>query len=146
VLSLLRRIYQAVVIDMSAAITDLNLAFLDTSDTIVEIVTYDSTTIHNTVAVADTFRIIGYPAAKVRYLVNRADSAGGMTPDELSRAIGRVPEHTVVSDGQLVVRSNNEGVPFVLANPGAPISRDIAKAAAGILAVSRAPQAVGASR
>jgi pilus assembly protein CpaE len=146
VLSLLRRIYQAVVIDMSSAITDLNLAFLDTSDTIVEIVTYDSTTIHNTVAVADTFRIIGYPAAKVRYLVNRADSSGGMTPDELSRAIGRVPEHTVVSDGQLVVRSNNDGVPFVLANPTAPISRDIAKAASEILAVQRTPQAVGASR
>ncbi|HEY7523081.1 MAG TPA: response regulator [Candidatus Limnocylindrales bacterium] len=146
ILSLLRRIYQAVVIDMSSAITDLNLAFLDTSDTIVEIVTYDSTTIHNTVAVADTFRIIGYPAAKVRYLVNRADSSGGISPDDLARALGRVPEHTVVSDGQLVVRSNNEGVPFVLANPSAPISVDLTNVASEILAVNRAPQAVGARR
>jgi pilus assembly protein CpaE len=146
ILSLLRRVYQAVVIDMSSAITDLNLAFLDASDSIVEIVTYDSTTIHNTVAVADTFRIIGYPASKVRYLVNRSDSSGGIAPDDLARALGRVPEHTVVSDGQLVVRSNNEGVPFVLANPSAPISLDIAKAASEILAVNRAPQAVGARR
>ena len=74
VLSLLRRVYGAIVIDMSSYLNDVNLAFLDASDTIVEIVTYDSTTIHNTVAIADTFRAIGYPATKVRYLVNRADS------------------------------------------------------------------------
>ena len=104
---------------MSSTISDINLAFLDASDTIIEIVTYDSTTIHNTIAMADTFRSIGYPASKVQYLINRADSAGGIEADDLHRALGRVPEHRVVSDGQLVVRSNNEGVPFVLADPNA---------------------------
>ena len=69
---------------------------------------------------ADAFRMIGYPPSKVRYLVNRADSSGGIDPADLERAIGRVPEHRVVSDGILVVQSNNEGVPFVLANPAAP--------------------------
>jgi pilus assembly protein CpaE len=135
ILSLLRRVYGAVVIDMSSAINDVNLAFLDTSDTIVEIVTYDSTTIHNTISMADTFRSIGYPATKVRYLVNRADSAGGIAPDDLSRALGRVPEHRVVSDGHLVVRANNEGVPFVLADPAAPVSQDVARIAAELLGV-----------
>ena len=135
VLSLLRRVYGAIVIDMSSVLNDINLAFLDLSDTIVEIVTYDSTTIHNTVAVADAFRMIGYSPSKVRYLVNRADSAGGIDPADLERAIGRVPEHRVVSDGILVVQSNNEGVPFVLANPAAQISQDIARVAAEILAV-----------
>ena len=93
VLSLLRRVYESIVIDMSSHLNDINLAFLDASDAIIEIVTYDSTTIHNTVAIADTFRSIGYPASKVRYLVNRADSAGGIEPVELERALGRVPEH-----------------------------------------------------
>ena len=144
VLSLLRRVYQAVVIDMSPAVNDVNLAFLDASDTILEVVTYDSTTIHNTVAVADTFRQIGYPATKVRYLVNRADSAGGITPDDLARALGRVPEHSVVSDGMLVVKSNNEGVPFVLASPDAVISRDVARVADEVMTTRQQP--VGARR
>jgi pilus assembly protein CpaE len=130
ILSLLRRVYQVAIIDMSSSINDINLAFLDASDTIIEIVTYDSTTIHNTIAMADTFRSIGYPASKVQYLINRADSAGGIDATDLARALGRVPEHTVISDGQLVVRSNNEGVPFVLADPGAPVSQDIARVAA----------------
>ena len=143
ILSLLRRVYSAIVIDMSSSINDINLGFLDASDTIIEIVTYDSTTIHNTIAMADTFRSIGYPASKVRYLVNRADSAGGIEPDALSRALGRVPEHRVVSDGPLVVRSNNEGVPFILANPTAPVSQDLARLASELLGTARVPMAAG---
>ena len=136
ILSLLRRVYGSIVIDMSSALNDINLSFLDLSDTIVEIVTYDSTTIHNTIAVADAFRMIGYPASKVRYLVNRADSPGGIDPGDLERALGRVPEHRVVSDGLLVVQSNNEGVPFVLANPSAPITQDLHRVAAELLAAN----------
>ena len=109
VLSLLRRAYEVIVLDTPPVLNDVNLAFLDASDLIVEIVTYDSTTIHNTIAVADAFRTIGYPASKVRYLINRADSAGGIQADDLARALGRVPEYSVVSDGRLVVASNNEG-------------------------------------
>jgi MinD-like ATPase involved in chromosome partitioning or flagellar assembly len=53
-----------------------------------------------------------------------------MTPDDLRRSLGRTPEHSLISDGHLVVQSNNEGVPFVLANPNAAISQDIARVAA----------------
>ena len=146
ILSLLRRVYGAIVIDMSSALSDINLSFLDLSDTIVEIVTYDSTTIRNTIAVADAFRMIGYPASKVRYLVNRADSPGGIDPGDLERALGRVPEHRVVSDGMLVVQSNNEGVPFVLANPAAPISQDLNRIAGELLIASGIARPAAAGR
>jgi pilus assembly protein CpaE len=146
ILSLLRRVYGAIVIDMSSALNDINLSFLDLSDTIVEIVTYDSTTIHNTIAVADAFRMIGYPASKVRYLVNRADSPGGIDPTDLERALGRVPEHRVVSDGLLVVQANNEGVPFVLANPAAPISQDLQRIAVELLSAHNLRPAAAAGR
>jgi pilus assembly protein CpaE len=142
VLSLLRRVYEVIVLDLPAPLSDINLAFLDASDTILEIVTYDSTTIHNTIAVADAFRSIGYPAAKVRYLVNRADSPGGISPDDLARALGRVPEHRVMSDGMLVVQSNNEGLPFVLANPEAGVSQDVMRMASELLSVGRVPAGV----
>ena len=127
-------------LDTPPALNDVNLAFLDASDTIIEIVTYDSTTIHNTIAVADAFRTIGYSPSKVRYLINRADSPGGIHADDLARAIGRVPEHSIVSDGMLVVQSNNEGVPFVLANPDAAISKDVMRLATALFE-SRTPVA-----
>ena len=65
----------------------------------------------------------------------RADSPGGMTAEELERALGRVPEHRVVSDGRLVLQANNEGVPFVLAEPDAPISRDVIRTAGELVGI-----------
>ena len=137
ILGLLRRVYHVIVVDLPSALTDMTLSFLDSSDTVVEIVTFDSTTIHNTLAMADTFRSIGYAPSKVRYVVNRADSSGGITPEDLARVLGRVPEHTIVSDGRLVVQSNNEGVPFVLANPEAAVSQDVTRIAAAVLGSGR---------
>ncbi|MBI2763098.1 MAG: response regulator [Chloroflexi bacterium] len=143
VLSLLRRLYDAVIIDMSVALDELNLALLDRVDTILEIVTYDSTTIHNTIALADTFRVIGYPASKVQYVLNRADANGGIDPADLSRALGRVPEHIIRSEGGIVVPANNKGVPFVLSNPEAGVSQDVERLAAALLGASE-PVGAGA--
>jgi len=144
VVSILRRAYEAIVVDTASYLTDVTLGFLDQADLILELVTFDVTTIHNTIAMAGTFRAIGYPPTKVQYLVNRADSSGGIAVEDLARSIGRIPEHTVVSDGQLVVRSNNEGVPFVLAAPDAAISQDVVRVAASLVGAGRA--AVGAAR
>ena len=143
VLSLLRRLYATVIIDMSVALDELNLALLDRADTILELVTYDSTTIHNTIALADTFRVIGYSPAKVRYLVNRADANAGIDPADLTRALGRVPEHLVRSEGAIVVAANNQGVPFVLSNPEAGVSQDIERVAAELFSADRSPVAAG---
>jgi pilus assembly protein CpaE len=137
-LSLLRRVYSFVIVDTPAVINDVNLSFLDASDTILEIVTYDSTTIHSTMVMADAFRMIGYPPTKVRYLVNRADSTGGIDPAMLERALGRLPEHHVRSGGALVVHANNEGIPFVLADPNAEISQDVVRVAAELVGRSAA--------
>ena len=132
-ISLLRRVYEVVIVDTPSVVNDINLAFLDASDTILEIVTYDSTTIHSTMVMADAFRMIGYQPTKVRYLVNRSDSTGGFDPQVLNQALGRVPEHSVSSGGALVVRTNNEGIPFVLADPSAQISQDVMRTASELL-------------
>ncbi len=142
-MSMLRRSYRVVVIDLPTTISDVSLSFLDASDTILSIVTYDSTTLRNTAAVADAFRAIGYPASKIRYVVNRADSAGGLPPEQLEAAIGRRPDFGVVSDGKLVVQSNNEGVPFVLTAPDAQASRDLDAMAQALLVDGRVPATSG---
>jgi pilus assembly protein CpaE len=131
--SILRRLYEAIIIDTPTSLSEVTLALLDASDMILSIVTYDSTTIHNTIAVADAFASIGYTADKVMYLVNRSDSSGGISRDDLARALGRRPEFEVVSDGRLVVQANNEGVAFVTASPDAAVSRDLRKVAGTVL-------------
>jgi pilus assembly protein CpaE len=132
-ISLLRRLYEAIIIDTPAALSETTLALLDGSDTVLSVVTYDSTTIHNTIALAEVFSSIGYPPEKVRYLINRSDSSGGIGKDELMRALGRRLDFEVVSDGRLVVSANNEGMPFVVSSPDAAISRDVRRVAEALL-------------
>jgi pilus assembly protein CpaE len=146
VLSMLRRVYDLVVIDTGSHLDDVTLALLDASDPIVEIVTFDATTIHSTIAMADTFRAIGYPASRIRYLLNRADSAGGIDPTDLVRALGRVPEHQLRSDGQVIAAANNQGVPFVQSRPDAIASQDIGRIAAELLESMRTAVLAGARR
>ena len=135
--SLLRRLYETIIIDTPANLSEITLALLDSSDIVLLVVTYDSTTIHNTIAVAEVFSSIGYAPDKIQYLVNRSDSSGGIGHDELARALGRRPDFEVVSDGRLVVQANNEGMPFVVSSPDAAVSRDIRRVALTLL--GRAP-------
>ncbi|MDQ3871288.1 MAG: response regulator [Chloroflexota bacterium] len=130
--SILRRVYSFVVVDTPAGMTDVVLAFLDQSETIIEVVTYESTAIQNTRALRETFRAIGYPASKIRYLLNRSDWSAGIDPQVLTNALGGAPDFTIRSDGRLVVESNNQGVPFVLADPAAPITQDLTGIAAAL--------------
>jgi pilus assembly protein CpaE len=132
-ISLLRRLYEAIVIDTPTTLSEVTLALLDGSDLVLSIVTYDSTTIHNTIAVGEVFSSIGYTPEKLQYLVNRSDSSGGIGRDELARTLGRRPEFEVVSDGRLVVQANNEGMPFVVSSPDAAVSRDVRRAAQAIM-------------
>jgi pilus assembly protein CpaE len=124
-LSLLRRLYELVIVDTGVALDEVTLAILDQADTILEIVTYDATTIRNVAAMAETFKKIGYSAEKVQYLLNRADATAGIDPADLRRALGREPEHRLRSEGQVVGPASNQGLPFVTSDPGAGVSRDL---------------------
>ena len=124
-LSLLRRLYDLIVVDAGVALDEVTLSLLDQADTILSIVTHDSTTIRNTIAIAETFTKIGYPAAKLRYLLNRADASPGIEPAELAGRLGREPEYRVRSDGAVVVAAGNRGQAFVQSDPDALVSRDV---------------------
>lgn len=136
ILSLMRRLYDVIVVDTGVSLNDVTLALLDQADTILEIVMYDSAAVRNAAAMAATYAKIGYPPSKLRYLVNRGDSTAGMDPGELKAAIGREPEYRVRSEGAIVVPAGNLGAAFVTANPDAGVSRDVVEVARHLLAIS----------
>jgi len=135
-ISLLRRLYDFIVVDAGVALDEVTLSLLDQADTILQIVTYDGTTIRNTVAMAETFAQIGYPPTKLRYLVNRADVAAGIDPVTIVQQLGREPDFKVRSEGQIVVPANNRGQAFVASDPGAQVSRDVIEIARRLAPVS----------
>src|SRR6188508_2674153 len=145
-LSMLRQLYQFVVIDTRAGLGDDVLVFLDASDLILQVLTYDSMAIRNLAMAGEAFDAIGYPATKLATVLNRSDSTGGISKADVETALGSPVDFEIVSDGRLVVAANNEGVPFVSGSPDAPISQGIKHITASLGAHLRERAPVLASR
>jgi pilus assembly protein CpaE len=132
ILSLIRQLYEFVVIDTRAALSEDVLVFLDAADVILQVLTYDSMAIRSLAMSAETFAAIGYPPNKLATILNRADASGGFNKADVEQALGQRIDYEVVSDGRLVLAANNEGVPFVTSSPQAPISEGIRRIASGL--------------
>jgi pilus assembly protein CpaE len=135
IIDLLRRTYQAVVIDTPTNLGESTLVMLDAADLVLNIVTPETGAIDAAKTALDAFTAMGYPDPKVQVVLNRADARGGMTPAQVTRALGRVPAAQLPSDWQLVSAANAEGVPFVTDRPDAPISIALEALAASVAAV-----------
>jgi len=142
-ISLLRRLFDVVIVDTGVTLDEVTLSLLDQADVILQIITFDGTTLRNTSAVLEAFRKIGYPVERIRYLLNRADSSGGIDPADVRSVIGRDPEYRLRSEGQIVGPASNQGRPFVLADPDAGVSRDITAIARDLVGDAAPQQARG---
>jgi pilus assembly protein CpaE len=144
-LSLLKRVYNVVVIDTPTLVNDHVLSWFDASDVIIELTTGDWTTMHNTRLMAHTFDALGYPPERVCYVLNRAGAPGSIDPRLIVEQLGRRPDFTLPSDGRLVVEANNQGIPFVLVDPSAQVSVDVGRMANAFVG-PKAPLAGAAAR
>ena len=124
-ISLMRKVYNVVVIDTATTVDDTLLAYLDASDELIQVLTYEWPSLQRARAMADTLGAINYSSARVRYLVNRSDSKGGLSRDDVTKVLGRRPDFEVVSDGILVLEANNRGEPFIHLGPKAQVSGNV---------------------
>ncbi|MFN2483337.1 MAG: CpaE family protein [Candidatus Limnocylindria bacterium] len=129
VLSILRQIYEFVVIDTRSGLQDDVLTFLDSSDLIMLLVTSDGVAIRSLGMAISAFEAIGYPPEKLATVLNRNDPARTITTVEVEQALGRPIEFSIASDYPIVGSANNEGLPFVTSSPDAPISGDVRRMA-----------------
>ena len=128
-ISLMRRLYNVIIIDTASTVDDILLAFIDASDELIQVVTYEHPALHQARQLTATLSAAGFPHDRIRYLVNRADSTGGMPKGALEEQIGRPADFEVVSDGLLVAEANNRGESFIKLGPDALISHDVRRIA-----------------
>ena len=105
-LGILRQLYEFVIIDTRASLSDDVLVFLDAADLILQVLTYDSMAIRGLAMADETFTAIGYPAEQaggdpepirlVRRLRQGRCRAGARSPhrlrDRLRRSAGACGE------------------------------------------------------
>jgi len=128
-LSILRQLYEFVIVDTRASLSEDVLVFLDAADLILQILTYDSMAIRSLAMSAETFAAIGYPPHKLLTVLNRSDASGGFNKSDLEDTLGASIDFELVSDGRLVLAANNEGIAFVSSSPEAPISLGVQRIA-----------------
>jgi pilus assembly protein CpaE len=124
VVSLLRRIYNIVVIDSPPAITDTTLAFLDDADSVLSIVTPDRNSVRNARLAGQGLVAAGMSPHKMMLVMNRAGSPG-LKLEQMAAELGRLPDMAIPDDQPLVKATTAEGVPFVLAQPKSKASQQI---------------------
>jgi len=137
VLSLLRQLYDFVIIDTRAGLGEDVLVFLDAADVVLQVLTYDAMAIRSLAMAGEAFSAIGYPASKLATVLNRADASGGFDKADVEQALGTRIDFEVVSDGHLVLAANNEGVPFVSSSPDSTIAQGVNRIAASLAAHQR---------
>jgi pilus assembly protein CpaE len=139
ILTALRQSFDFIVIDTWPTFEERILHVLDAADRIVVPTTMEMPAIKNSKLLLDVTSALAYPPEKVVMVLNRADSRGGIRVQDVEQILQKRFAVEVVSDGLLTTHSLNEGVPFIMTHPDAPITKDVTRLAATLAGVRPVP-------
>ncbi|MBN1193699.1 MAG: AAA family ATPase [Coriobacteriia bacterium] len=131
ILSLLREMYDIVVIDTAASLDEVVLTALDRSDAVYAVTMMDVASIKNMRISVQKLVQLGYANGLVRVVLNRADSKVWLEPHEVERAVGSEIFARIPSD-RIVPRSVNKGRPVVLDEPRSDVAKAMVRIAESI--------------
>lgn len=138
VIETLRENYDLIIVDTPSQLQDTTLAVLDAAKTVLLLTSLDLLALHKTRTALEMLRQL-YPPEKIQPVLNRANSDVGISLADVENVLGVKMKSRVPSDGRIVVRSINEGKPFVIYDSGTPIAKEINRLALEILGVEAPP-------
>ncbi|HEY3210221.1 MAG TPA: P-loop NTPase [Actinomycetota bacterium] len=138
VLRTFRSTFEYTVIDATADYSDSTLAAFDLSDTVCLITGLDVVGVRHLSMAMKTLRSLGYPEERFRIVMNRADSKVGLTPDEIQRAV-KLRVDDMIPSSRLVPTSLNMGLPIVIHQPRADVSKAVLGIADRLIVHTPAP-------
>jgi pilus assembly protein CpaE len=118
-----------VVVDTPPGFTPEVIAAIDKSTEICVVAMLDALSLKNTKLALETLELMEYDPGSIKVVLNRADSRVGVTPEDVTQLLGRVPDVRVPSHRD-ITRSVNEARPIVLSGGNAE-ARKAFKALAG---------------
>jgi pilus assembly protein CpaE len=117
--------YDYIIIDTAPLFNDITFNILEMSNTILVATSQDLPTLKNVKLCLEIFESLQYPAEKIKVILNRADSIGGMTIQDSESLLRRKFLSSMPSDGRTVVTAVNQGVPFIISKPDVPVAQTI---------------------
>jgi pilus assembly protein CpaE len=115
-LAVLPRLFDYVVLDCEVSYDEKLLAVLDHVDQIFLVLTPNLGALRNATQFLEVADMVGYPRSKIDFVVNRANSAVGLSLGDIERALGSAQYFRLDSYGRLLTTSVNVGTPTVLSH------------------------------
>ena len=137
--------YDAIVVDTSPFFHGPMLATLDRTDDLLVVVGLDVPTLKNVRLAMQTLELLSFPASRVKYIMNRANSNVGLKPREVEAALKVKVSYELPSDA-IVPLTVNRGNPCVLAEPRCDFSKGIWAMAKQLAPQTTTTRAVTAER
>jgi pilus assembly protein CpaE len=125
-LSVLRGMFDYVVVDTPPQLSEHVLTALDASAHHVLLATPDVPTLKNLRLTLDMLDLLSYPRDMRTVVLNRSDAKAGLTAQDAEQA-ARCPIAGHVPSSRAVPLSINEGVPITLAHPGHQVSQAVTR-------------------
>src|SRR6516165_7023383 len=138
-LTVLRGMFDFVVVDTPAQFSEHVLTAMDASGHHVLLTTPDVPALKNLRVTLDMLDLLSYPRNIRSVIVNRADSKVGLSSEDVERVV-RSPITAHVPSSRAVPISINNGTPITISTPGHPVSQAIIGFAHQRLAVAAAPE------
>jgi pilus assembly protein CpaE len=125
VLGLLSGNFHYIVIDLPAALSEIVLSALDSSERILVVSTLDLPTIKNVKVGLDLMESIKYPREKLHVILNKASEQFGIKYREFEDAIGHPIWSLMPEDSNTVITSANKGIPFVMTREDTKVAKAV---------------------
>ncbi len=124
-LSLLCGLFDYIIVDTSTSLQDVMLAVFDQADKILLIATPDIPCVKNMRLFFEVIDQLDYERGRVMLVLNRVDRHAGISPSDIENTIKHAVTASIPADDRTVMFSVNRGVPFVLREPGKPVSEAV---------------------
>ena len=139
IIDVIKPLYQFIIIDMPATITEKELAVLDKTSLLFLVATLEITSLKNTKIFLKTLQDLKYDLDKVKIILNKDTPDVGIDRPQLESGLGVPVYASIPMDSNLVQISLNKGESFVLKSPASLISRNIIDVAEKLIGPSKKP-------
>lgn len=129
ILGLLKSKYEYVVVDTFSALQDVMLTALDQADRIVLVATPDIPCVKDSRLFFDVASQLNYGGEKILLVLNMLEKHRGISPSDIENTLKHPVHTTIPVDTRTVMFSVNQGVPFVMRDPGKGVSTAVVELA-----------------
>ncbi|MCO6434450.1 MAG: AAA family ATPase [Nitrosomonas nitrosa] len=105
--------YDFVILDIGCSFDAISIQCLDHADLIFPVLQQTLPFIRNAKRVIDTFYSLGYPANKIRLILNRFGKKDDITVTDVTNTLNLNVFKTVPNDYSVVAESVNQGIPVI---------------------------------